>query len=318
MPTARTRKQLTHLNGGATGPLWAPTNDRIAFTSTVYPDCTTDACNASREKAATDNKVKAHIADQLLFRHWTAWDDGTRSHLFVVDMNGVAHDLIQGAKYDVPPPPFGGSEAYNWSPDGKEIAYTAKDQGRNDATTTDLNVYTIPSTGGSAKVITATNKGGDQNPVYSPDGRWIAYASQARAGFESDRWRLMVYQRATGDARQLLPAWDRNADGYFWAPDMHAIYVATTDAGRDKLYRFPFEVGTAGSSLLKPMAPQLVVGDHNNTAFVASQDGRHIVWTRDATEFPAEVYTGDLSASGTTTARARHARERRARQHSSQ
>ncbi len=297
-------KQLTHLNGGATGPLWAPTNDRIAFTSTVYPDCTTDACNTSREKAATDNKVKAHIADQLLFRHWTAWDDGTRSQHFIVDMNGVAHDLIQGAKYDVPPPPFGGSEAYNWSPDGKEIAYTAKDQGRNDATTTDLNVYTIPSTGGSAKVITSTNKGGDQNPVYSPDGHWIAYASQARAGFESDRWRLMVYQRATGEARQLLPAWDRNADGYFWAPDMHAIYVATTDAGRDKLYRFPFEVGTAGSSLLKPMAAQLVVGDHNNTAFVASQDGRHIVWTRDATEFPAEVYTADLSASGMTTARA--------------
>jgi dipeptidyl aminopeptidase/acylaminoacyl peptidase len=297
-------KQLTHLNGGATGPAWAPTNDRVAFTSSVYPDCSTDACNASREKAAADNKVKAHVADQLLFRHWTTWDDGTRSHLFIVDMSGNTRDLIQGAKYDVPPPPFGGSEAYNWSPDGKEIAYTAKDQGREDATTTDLNVYTIPSTGGAPKVITSSNRGGDQNPVYSPDGRWIAYASQARAGFESDRWRLMVYQRATGEARELLPRWDRNADAYFWSPDVHAIYVATTDAGRDKLYRFPFEVGTAGSSLLKPMAPELVVGEHNNTAFVASQDGRHIVWMRDATEFPAEVYAGDLSASGATTGRA--------------
>lgn len=297
-------KQLTHLNGGATGPVWAPASDRIAFTSTVYPSCTTDACNVSREKAAADNKVKAHVTDQLLFRHWNTWDDGTRSHLFVVDLNGNARDLIQGAKYDVPPPPFGGSEAYSWSPDGGEIAYTAKDQGRNDATTTDLNVYTIPSSGGSPKVITSANKGGDQNPVYSPDGRWIAYASQARAGFESDRWRLMVYQRGTGDARELLPRWDRNADAYFWATDMHAIYVATTDAGRDKLYRFPFEVGTAGASLLKPTAAQLVVGDHNNTAFVMSHDGKHITWTRDATEFPAEVFAGDLGASGATTARA--------------
>jgi dipeptidyl aminopeptidase/acylaminoacyl peptidase len=297
-------KQLTHLNGGATGPVWAPTSDRIAFTSAVYPDCATDACNASREKAAADNKVKAHIADQLLFRHWNVWDDGTRSHLFVVDLAGNARDLIRGAKYDVPPPPFGGSEAYNWSPDGAELAYTAKDQGRNDATTTDLNVYTIPAAGGSPKVITAANKGGDQNPVYSPDGRWIAYASQARAGFESDRWRLMVYQRATRESRELLPRWDRNADAYFWAPDVQAIYVATTDAGRDKLYRFPFEMGTAGSSLLKPTAPQLVVGDHNNTSFVASRDGRHLVWTRDATQFPAEVYAGDLSAGGATTAHA--------------
>jgi len=297
-------RQLTRLNGGATGPVWAPTNDRIAFTSTVYPDCTSDACNAAREKAAADNKVKAHIADQLMFRHWNVWDDGTRSHLFVVDMNGTAHDLIPGARYDVPPPPFGGSEAYNWSPDGKEIAYTAKDQGRNDATTTDLNIYLIPAIGDASKAITLANKGGDQNPVYSPDGRWIAYASQARAGFESDRWRLMVYQRATGETRELLPRWDRNADAYFWAPDTRAIYVATTDAGRDKLYRFPFETGTAGSSLLKPMAPQLVVGDHNNTAFAMSHDGRHIVWTRDATEFPAEVYAGDLNATGATTARA--------------
>ena len=255
-------------------------------------------------KAVTDNKVKAHVADQLMYRHWNAWDEGTRSHLFVVDMNGATRDLVPGVKYDVPPGPFGGAEGYNWSPDGREIAYTAKDQGRNDATTTDLNVYTIPAGGGSPKVITTANKGADQNPVYSPDGRWIAYASQARAGFESDRWRLMVYQRATGDARELLPRWDRNADAFFWAPDMRAIYIATTDAGRDKLYRFPFEVGTAGSSLLKPTAPQLVVGEHNNTAFAMSRDGRRIVWTRDATEFPAEVYAGDLNASGATTARA--------------
>jgi dipeptidyl aminopeptidase/acylaminoacyl peptidase len=297
-------KQLTHLNGGATGPVWSPLSDRIAFTSTVYPECTTDACNAAKEKAAADNKVKAHVADQLMFRHWTVWDDGTRSHLFVVGMDANPRDLIPGARYDVPVPPFGGSEGYNWSPDAREIAYTAKDQGRNDATTTDLNVYTIPSDGGKPTVITVKNRGADQNPVYSPDGRWIAYASQARPGFESDRWRLMVYERATGDARELLPRWDRNADSYFWAPDMRSIFVGTTDAGRDKLYRFAFEVGTAGSSLLKPTAPQLVVGDHNNVAFSISRDGRSLVWLRDATEFPAEVHAGDVTAVPPVKARA--------------
>ncbi|MEP6496208.1 MAG: DPP IV N-terminal domain-containing protein, partial [bacterium] len=83
-------RQLTRLNGGATGPVWSPAGDRIAFTSAVYPDCSTDACNAAKEKAASDNKVKAHIADQLMYRHWNAWDEGSRSHLFVVPLDGGA------------------------------------------------------------------------------------------------------------------------------------------------------------------------------------------------------------------------------------
>ena len=299
------RRQLTHLNGGATGPVWSAAGDRIAFTSAVYPDCSTDECNAAKAKAAADNKVKAHIADQLMFRHWTAWDDGTRSHLFIVATDGGApRDLIPGARYDVPPGPFGGSEGYAWSPDGRELAYTAKDQGRNDATSTDINLYLVPSAGGSPTVITAANKGADANPVYSPDGRFIAYASQARAGFESDRQRLMLYDRSAKSMRELLPTWDRNADAYFWAPDMSALFVQTTDAGREKLYRVDFERGTAGASLLKPIAPQLVVGDHNNASFALARDGHTLVWTRDAAEFPAEVYAGDVAGSSPVRARA--------------
>ena len=296
------RKQLTRLNGGATGPVWAPTSDRIAFTSGVYPDCSNDACNAAKEKAASDNKVKAHIADQLMYRHWNAWDEGTRSHLFVVSIDGSApRDLIPGAKYDVPPGPFGGSEGYAWSPDGRELAYTAKDQGRADATSTDVNVYTIAASGGAPVVITASNKGADQNPVYSPDGRYIAYASQARAGFESDRFRLMVYNRAEKTSQELLPSWDRNADAYLWSPDMSGILVQTTDAGRDKLFRATF---ARGGALRVAGAPQVVVGDHNNTAFSLSRDGHSVVWLRDATEFPAEVYAADLTATAAANVRA--------------
>lgn len=303
--TGANPRQLTHLHGGATGPVWAPLGDRIAFTSAVYPQCQTDACNAATDKAAADNKVKAHIADQLMYRHWNAWDEGTRSHLFVVNVDGGAtRDLLAGARYDVPPGPFGGSEGYAWSPDGLEIAYTAKDQGRSDATSTDINIYTIPSAGGAATVITAANKGGDQNPVYSPDGRFIAYASQARAGFESDRQRLMVYNRAEKTTRELLPTWDRNADAYFWAPDQSALFIQTVDAGRTKLYRTIFERGTAGASLLKPTTLQLLVGDHNNSSFALSRDGHSLVWVRDATEFPAEVYGGTVTALAPVTARA--------------
>jgi dipeptidyl aminopeptidase/acylaminoacyl peptidase len=295
-PSGANARQLTHLNGGVTGPVWSPIGDHIAFTSAVYPDCSTDACHASKSKAAADNKVKAHIADQLLYRHWNAWDEGTRSHLFVVGLDGSApKDLIPGARYDVPPGPFGGSEGYAWSTDGREIAYTAKDQGRNNATSTDINVYTVPAGGGASVVITAANRGADQNPVYSADGRFIAYSSQARPGFESDRWRLMIYNRADKKSHELLPAWDRNADAYFWAPEMNAIYIQTTDAGREKLYRVGLVAGARGA-LSASGAPKLLVGDHNNAAFSLSRDGHTLVWTRDASEFPAEVYAAEVTA----------------------
>ena len=289
------KRQLTTINGGASGPVWSPGGDRIAFTTAVYPDCKDDACNVGKSKEADSSKVKAHIANTLLYRHWTAWGDGTRSHLYTVSASGgTPTDLTAGADYDVPPPPFGGSEAYAWSPDGREIAYTAKDQREADAWTTDMNLYVVPSDGsGSAQVITAANKGADQNPVYSPDGRWIAYGSQARAGFESDRVRLMLYDRTAKTSRELLPNWDRNADGYFFAPDMKTMYVASLDKGRDKLFQAPLEMGAMGTP-----APRIVIGDWNNGAFSFSHDGRVIAWQRDAADHPPEIYTSRLTAKG--------------------
>jgi dipeptidyl aminopeptidase/acylaminoacyl peptidase len=283
------RKQITTLNGGATGPVWSPTGSMIAFSSSVFPECTVDACNAALEKARDTSKVKAHIADQLLYRHWNAWDEGTRSHLFVVPADGgEARDLIPGAKYDTPVPPFGGSEAYGFSPDGQEIAYTAKDQGRHDAIATDLNIYLVPVSGGPSTVITAANKGADQNPVYTPDGRYIAYGSQARAGFESDRVRLMFWDRRTKTSREMLPRWDRNADAYRFAPDMSAAYVTAVDEGRIKLFVVPLRSGVAG-------APTAIVGDNNSTQFTFDSALRAIAWVRDATNKPAEVYAGAVA-----------------------
>ena len=304
------RLQLTRLNGGATGPVWSRTGSLIAFTSAVYPDCATDACNAARDSAKAANPVKAHIADQLMFRHWNAWDEGTRSHLFVVAPDGGGlRDATPGVRYDVPPGPFGGSEGYTFSPDGRELAYTAKDAGREDAWSTDVNLYVVSALCDAANpcsaptIITSANKGADQNPVYTPDSRYIAYASQRRAGFESDRWRLMLYDRGTKRSSELLPRWDRNADTYLFAPDMSALYVATGDAGRDKLVRFALEQGTAGSSLLKAGPPSIVVGERNNVAFSLSGDGRTLAWMRDAADRPAEVFVAGLNAGASVDAR---------------
>ena len=292
------RRQLTRLSGGATGVVWAPTGDRIAFTSAVYPDCRTDECNVRREREREQSQVRAYIADNLLYRHWNAWSAGTRSHLFVVAPDGSGlRDVTEGAPYDVPPPPFGGSEAYAFAPDGRELAYTAKDQGREQAWSTDLNVYVVSVAGGSATVITLANKGADANPVYSPDGRWIAFASQERAGFESDRWRLMMYDRRSRQAREALVGWDRSADAYLFSPSGDAVFVMAQDRGRDKLFRAPLAPdGRAGT-------PAVVVADGNNTSFSLSRDGRTLAWLRDAAHRPHEVYVAGVDRDRVTGAR---------------
>jgi dipeptidyl aminopeptidase/acylaminoacyl peptidase len=286
-------RQLTRLSGGVSGPVWARSGDRIAVVSGVYPDCSDDACNAARAKAEGDNPVKAHVFDGLMYRHWNAWTPNTRSHLFVVATSGgPPADVTAGARYDVPPGPFGGSEGYAFAPDGREVAYTAKDQGREDAWSTDLNIYTVSSAGGAPTVITLANKGADANPIYSPDGKWIVYQSQARAGFESDRGRLMAYDRASHQSTELLPGWDRNADSYTFTSSGDAIYLTTTDASRNKIFR----LGRTASGWSS--RPGLVIGTMNNSSPTLSRDGRAMAWSRQAIDHPAEVYVSIAASRG--------------------
>ena len=289
------KTQLTKLTGGASGPKWAPSGALIAFVSGAFPACRSEQCNADSAKMRDTNRVKAHTTERLMYRHWTAWDEGQRSHLCVVQPNGERlRDLIPGARYDVPPPPFGGSEAYNWSADGTEIAFTAKDATQDEAWSTDVNIYTVGLNGGAATLLTGANKGADQNPVYSPDGRFIAYASQARAGFESDRWRMMFFDRATGRSRELLPRWDRYAESYGFMPDSRAIVIGAGDRGRDKFFRVALDA--AGMAVTQ--RPQLIVSGNNNTALDIGRDGRTVVWIRDAAHHPHEVMIGTAGPGG--------------------
>lgn len=286
-------RKLTDMNGGASGPVWSPTGDRIAVVSGVYPDCTDNPCNVARQAKEDSSMVKAHVTDNLLYRHWNAWTPNTRAHLFVVPVGGgAAVDVTAGAKYDVPPGPFGGSEGYAFSPDGRELAFTAKDQGREDAWSTDINLYTVPVTGGPSTVITREQRGADVNPVYSPDGKWIIYNSQERPGFEADQGRLMVYDRTAHKSQRLAATWDRDAESYFFSPSGDAIYIQATDASREKLFR----LARSGSGWAA--APRLLVGKSNNTAANLSRDGKTLVWLRDAVDHPAEVYTATIDGMG--------------------
>src|SRR3954468_11220075 len=208
-----TLKKITTISTGAGDPVWSPDGKWLAFVSDIYPECRDDACNKRRTEAVAQNKVKAHVADRLLYRHWKAWKEGMRTHVFVVSSaGGEARDLTPG-DYDAPPFSLGGPTDYAFSPDSNELAFTSNHD-KVEAISTNADVWIIPVRGGAAKNITGANKGYDGSPQYSPDGRYLAYRSQVTPGYESDRFRLMLYDLKTNQAKSISESLDSNVDEF--------------------------------------------------------------------------------------------------------
>ena len=282
MLTGEPRK-LTNISTEASGALWSPDGKSILFVSEVYPDCKDDTCNKQRDEAQAKSKVKAKIFTQLMFRHWNHYFDGKYSHLFIVSADGgVARDLTPGA-HEVPPFSLGGQDQYAFSPDGKEIAYTSN-LDEMQATSTNSDVFLVPAAGGEPRKIT-TNPGSDGTPMYSPDGKYIAYRSQFRGGYESDRFRLMLYERATGKITDLTPNFDRWVDSMAWAPDSKTIYFTAENEGDAPIYAL--DVTTAN-----PWPQELVAGFNDSPT--PAPDGKTLVFDRMSVMAPNEIYSAPL------------------------
>jgi dipeptidyl aminopeptidase/acylaminoacyl peptidase len=282
--------RLTSISTGADNELWSPDGKTVAFISSVYPDCRDDACNAARDAAKEKNKVKARIYEKLLYRHWNEWWDGKRSHLFVAAMDGggAARDLTPGANYDVPPFSEGAPEAIAFSPDGRELCFTANTD-KDEALSTNGDLFTVEVSGGSEPKRITTNPGNDWGPAYSRDGKWIAYRAQFLAGYEADRWRLMLFNRATSATATVTEEFDHSVESYEWSPDSQTIYFTAEENGEMILW------GVA----LPPRNEVKGVLAGFNSEFDLSSDGNTLAIVRTSLTLPAEVFAMDFKKSST-------------------
>jgi dipeptidyl aminopeptidase/acylaminoacyl peptidase len=308
-------RQLTTIATEADNALWSPDGKSIVFTSAVYPGCPAikdksssdedgqtagDKCNADRDAAKADSKVKAQIWTHLLYKHWNAFTGDKRSHLFQLQVaTGAVRDLTPNDPHDVPPFSLEGGGGFAFSPDSKELAFT-ENLDEEPAISTNADIFTLNLTNLAAKPVKiSTSPGGDFNPAYSPDGKYLAWRSQARASYESDKFRLMLYDRAAKTTKDLLPKFDNWVDEFAWSLKSPFIYFISGDRGENFIYDVNIDSGEC--EILDIESGQLV-GEERMTGEFADlkivplakrhssvQGSEVIVATRMSVDRPSEV-----------------------------
>ena len=258
-------KKLTNISTEAGDAIWSPDGNSVLFTSAVFPDCPAitatdngvgDECNSDHDEALAMSKVKAQIFTHLLYRHWDHFTGAKRTHLFLATVEtGALRDLTPNDPHDVPPFSLeGGGCGCAFAPDSKELAFT-ENLDAELAISTNTDIFTLDLTDPSAKPVkVSTALGGDFNPAYSPDGKWLAWRSEARAGYESDKFRLVVYDRAAKTAKEILMAdaakhgvaprsFDGWIDEFVWDEGSKQIYFVSGDKGEAPIYRVFLSTG---------------------------------------------------------------------------
>jgi len=285
-------RPLTKISTGVSDPLWSPDSQSIAFSTDVYPECGgDDACNKKISDQWEKGPLHAHVADSLLYRHWTDWKDGKRTHIFLTGVpSGETRDLTPG-DFDSPPFQLGGPLQYAFSPNGSEFVYVSNhDKDPASSTNDDLWVISLSDKTPSPRNITVANPAYDGSPKYSPDGRYIAYRSQKIPGYESDLFRIALYDNATGASTVITESFRNWVDDFEWSRDSKALYFISPVEGQTPIYG----IDIASRKIMR------VLQDKSIDAFALTPDEKRLIYIKRSVGEPAEIYGAVLSANRAT------------------
>ncbi|MCJ7643036.1 MAG: S9 family peptidase, partial [Candidatus Aminicenantes bacterium] len=273
-------QQITKLPLDVGNLIVSPDGATLAVTMEVFPGESIEA-TAKKIETIQNQKATGRLYDKLFVRHWDTWTDGRRSHLFVVPkQGGEARDLMIQMDADTPSKPFGGGEEIAFTADGKELVFTARDAGREEAWSTDFDLYEVPVDGSRPpRCLTEANKAWDTTPAFSPDGKTLAYLAMARPGYEADRYRIVLKPWPDGDGRVLTEAWDYSVASMAWSPDGETILATAPDRGQNALFTIDVKTGKV----------RTIIGQGTVNGFVPVS-GR-IVFERHTLKSPAEIYS---------------------------
>ncbi len=292
-------QQLTDLSTGASSPQWMPDGKHIIFRSRVFPDCADDDCNSKRLAEDEDNPVKARIITDLLYRHWDHWRGERRSHIFIVPVDGGTPTDLTPGSFDVPTIALGSGSDVVISPDGKELCVVLNTE-PNLAWSTNNDLFLIPLSGISKKSSSTEFQAGemtrltdnlanDNHPVYSPNGRYIAYRAMTRPGFEADQYRLMLYDREKKSfndiGKELAEKYDRSVRSITWLGDSNKIYVTCQDRGHISVYVIETKNGK-----VKQLTEKQTIASVS-----LSPDKKRAVFLKQSATMPYEVFTSNQS-----------------------
>ena len=273
-------EQVTDLSLDAANLLISPDGKRIAFTMAVFPGSTPQATKEKLDEIK-DRKASGRVYERIFVRHWDTWKDGRRSHLFVMPIEGGEPvDVMLDMDADTPSKPFGGPEEITFTPDSQGVIFSARDVGREEPWSTDFDLYHAPIDGSKPpKCLTEKNEAWDTNPLFSPDGKTLAYLAMKRPGYEADRFRIILQDWPKGGKRVLTEKWDRSPSSLCFSPDGKEIYATAADTGQDPLFAIDVKTGD-----VRTIVKEGTVGS-------PCAAGDKIVYSLNSLSSPADLYS---------------------------
>jgi dipeptidyl aminopeptidase/acylaminoacyl peptidase len=285
-------RALTKLPIDVSGPIWSPDGSKLAFAAEVYTELSPEA-TAEKDKKIGEEKSNVKIFDRLMIRHWTSWDNGKRSHIFVCDAEtGEATDLTPSLKGNAPPGPFGGSDDYTFSPDGRDVAFTAEPL-KDHAWSTNTDIWVVPTSGGEPRNATEKNLGADAQPRYLDD-ETLCCLSQSRAGFEADQWILKLLSVGAFKFPEMTSSesFDRSIHSFrFSGKTPGELLAAIDDRGTVPIVRS--RILPKGEGLRELGPPEPVISGGMNSAFGEASSSGKIIFTHSDAAHPTELFVAD-------------------------